>query len=184
MVAPWTDVAAAVLLAIQFQEITFPGPVRLVCGFHFWHDSWARCHCHYSQTEIELHILCLPKAFCRISSPHLAISLWPLFLSLLELFAPRRDLGRQVPWVGYRHGASVFSQRHVDGRISAITRGSSKFNPVRACTLKMTRCRFAFRPAWRSPLHRLPLYSDPTLSTGEVWSGREKMRPLWLETGC
>jgi len=87
MVAPWTDVAAAVLLAIQFQEITFPGPVRLVCGFHFWHDSWARCHFHYSQTEIELHILCLPKAFCRISSPHLAISLWPLFLSLLELFA-------------------------------------------------------------------------------------------------
>jgi len=26
----------------RFQEITFP--VRLVCGFHFWHDFRARCH--------------------------------------------------------------------------------------------------------------------------------------------
>jgi len=30
----------------------------------------------------------------------------------------------------------------------------------------------------------VPLYTDPTLSTGEVWSGREKMRPWRLETGC
>jgi len=38
----------------RFQEITFS--IRLVCGFHFWHDSRVRCRCHCSQPEIELHV--------------------------------------------------------------------------------------------------------------------------------
>jgi len=60
---------------LRFQEITFP--VRLVCGFHVWHVSRARCHCHCCQSEIELHVFWLPEVSGKISSPHLAMSLWP-----------------------------------------------------------------------------------------------------------
>ena len=50
--------------------------------WHCWHDSRACCHCRSSLSGISQGDFCFPCSPNSISSPHLAINLWPLLLSL------------------------------------------------------------------------------------------------------